>query len=48
MVLEMRFASSTVGFDHPGNGRGTTVWVFWGSDREGSMKIYTKRFVTAL
>ncbi|ONI92923.1 hypothetical protein ALI22I_01215 [Saccharothrix sp. ALI-22-I] len=29
-------------------GRGTTVWVFWGSDREGSMKIYTKRFVTAL
>ena len=29
-------------------GRDTTVWVFWASDRDGSVKIYCKRLVTAV
>ncbi|GAB2679046.1 hypothetical protein [Nocardia goodfellowii] len=29
-------------------GPDTTVWVFWASTRTGSVRIYTKRFVTAV
>jgi hypothetical protein len=29
-------------------GSDTTVWVFWASDRDGSVKIYNKRLVTAV
>jgi len=29
-------------------GPDTTIYTFWGSDRSGSMRIYNKRFVTAV